>query len=81
MKSFRAELRDFSTDWVYTSVFYENDEIQEILSEENGEKIPLSTLSQFDRERLDRALILNLQADRSEALDYISDWAALREAL
>jgi hypothetical protein len=77
-KTFPTKIRDASKSgsWMEATAFYEDGEV-EYLIDDQGAFLPLSTLSAFDRDLVDKALILNLQADEENEIDYISDWAGL----
>lgn len=83
-KSFECEIRYHSPadTWSYVKVTYDREEILSI-QDDHGQPVPLSVLVDFDKELIMRAWVLNVQADELESpsLDYVSDWAALREVL
>lgn len=66
MKRFRVELRDLSSayEWTYVNVYYECDQIYEIIDDFNH-VIEIKKLSSFDKDRLEKRLIYELQADNT----------------
>lgn len=72
-RTFEVELRDLYPNldhWTYATVFYEPEHLGsgeiELIEDEFGKNVRLADLSPFDRERVEKHLILNLAADAQE---------------
>lgn len=70
MKVFNIELRGLypRDEWTYAKVYYESEQIY-LIVDEFGKDHYMRDLSLFDKNRIEQALILNLQADEMSIMD------------